>query len=61
MLLWMILNYINQAFAKLQLSLHKALIEGLESCWLLVDYRDVFISYFNSHSDGTHSLQKSLM
>ncbi len=33
------------------------LIDGLESCGLLVDYCDVFIS---SRSDGTHSLQNHL-
>ncbi len=37
--------------------LHKILIDGLESCGLLVDYCDVFISCLDSHSDGTHSLQ----
>ncbi len=32
---------------------------GMESCGLLVDYFDVFISsILNSYSDGTHSLQK---
>ncbi len=39
-------------------SFHKTLIDGLEWCRLLVDYCDVFISCFNSHSDGTHSLQR---
>ncbi len=38
-------------------SLRKILIDGLESCGLLVDYCDVFISCLDSHSDGTHSLQ----
>ncbi len=38
-------------------SLHKTLIDRLESCGLLVDYFDVFISCLDSHSDGTHSLQ----
>ncbi len=38
--------------------LHKALIDGLEMCGLLVDYCDVFISCLDSHSDGTHSLQR---
>ncbi len=33
-------------------------IDGLESCGLLVDYCDVFISCLDSHSDGTHSLQR---
>ncbi len=41
-------------------SLHKMLIDGLESCGLLVDYCDVFISCLNSHSNGTHSLQMIL-
>ncbi len=31
----------------------------LLACGLLVDYCDVFISYLDSHSDGTHSLQRS--
>ncbi len=30
----------------------------LEWCGLLVDYCDVFISCLDSHSDGTHSLQR---
>ncbi len=30
----------------------------LESCELLVDYSDVLISCLDSHSDGTHSLQR---
>ncbi len=34
------------------------LIDGLEWCGLLVDYCDVFISCLDSHSDGTHSLQR---
>ncbi len=37
---------------------HKALTDWLESCRLLVDYYDVFISCLDSHSDGTHSLQR---
>ncbi len=36
----------------------KTLIDGLECCGLLVDYCDVFISCLDSHSDGTHSLQR---
>ncbi len=40
------------------LSLHKTLTDGLEWCGLLVDYCDVFISCLDSHSDGTHSLQR---
>ncbi len=39
-------------------SLHKTFIDGLELCGLLVDYCDVFISCLDSHSDGTHSLQR---
>ncbi len=38
--------------------LHKTLIDELEKCGLLVDYCDVFISCLDSHSDGTHSLQR---
>ncbi len=38
--------------------LHKTSIDGLEWCGLLVDYCDVFISCLDSHSDGTHSLQR---
>ncbi len=34
---------------------HKMLIDGLESCGLFVDYFNVVI---NSHSDGTHTLQR---
>ncbi len=40
------------------ISLHKTLIDGLESSGLLVNYCDVFISCLDSHSDGTHSLQR---
>ncbi len=39
-------------------SLHRTSIDGLEWCGLLVDYCDVFISCLDSHSDGTHSLQR---
>ncbi len=39
-------------------SLHKILIDGLEWCGLLLNYCDVFISCLDSHSDGTHSLQR---
>ncbi len=39
-------------------SLHKMLIDGLELCGVLVDYCDVFISSLDSHSEGTHSLQR---
>ncbi len=34
------------------------LIDGLEWCRSFVDYCDVFISCLDSHSDGTHSLQR---
>ncbi len=34
------------------------LIDILESCGLLLDYCDVFICCLESHSDGTHSLQR---
>ncbi len=33
------------------------LISGLEICGLFVDYYDVFISFLEFHSDGTHPLQ----
>ncbi len=36
----------------------KLVKNGLEWCGLLVDYCDVFISCLDSHSDGTHSLQR---
>ncbi len=42
----------------MQLLFHKMFIDGLEWCGLLVDYCDVFISCLDSHSDGTHSLQR---
>ncbi len=35
-----------------------SLIDGPESYRSLVDYCDVFISCLDSHSDGTHSLQR---
>ncbi len=38
--------------------LHKTLIDGLDLCRLLEDYCDVLISCLDSHSDGTHSLQR---
>ncbi len=38
--------------------LQKMFIDGLEWCGLLVDYCDVFIGCLDSHSDGTHSLQR---
>ncbi len=40
------------------LSLHMISMDGLEWCGLLLDYCDVFISCSDSHSDGTHSLQR---
>ncbi len=43
---------------KFSFSLHKTLIDGLKLCGLLVDYCDVFIRCLDSHSDGTHSLQR---
>ncbi len=42
--------------ANMQHFTHKMLIDGLEWCGLLVDSCNVFISCFDSHSDGTHSL-----
>ncbi len=39
-------------------SRHKTITDGLAWCGLLVDYFDVFISCLDSHSDGTHSLQR---
>ncbi len=39
-------------------SLCKVWIDGLEWCGLLVNYCDVIISCLDSHSDGTHSLQR---
>ncbi len=39
-------------------SLPKTLVNELEWCRLLVYYCDVFISCLDSHSDGTHSLQR---
>ncbi len=32
--------------------------DGLELCELLLDYCDAFISCLDSHSDGTHSLER---
>ncbi len=45
-------------FHLMSFSHNKMLTEGLESCGLLVDCCDVFISCLDSHSDGTHSLQR---
>ncbi len=39
-------------------SFAQTLTDGLELCGLLVDYYDIFISCLNSHSNGTHSLQR---
>ncbi len=54
------LKHLNDGFVSYKHSfcLLKMLIDGLESCGLLVDYCDVFISCLDSHSDGTHSLQR---
>ncbi len=41
-----------------QHSLHM-LIDGLQSCGLLVGYYNVYSSCLDSHSDGTHSLQRT--
>ncbi len=38
--------------------LHKTLLNGLDLCELLVGYCGVFITCLDSHSDGTHSLQR---
>ncbi len=48
--------YFLQTFHSFWLQL--MLTDGLEWCGLLVDYCDVFISSLDSHSDGTHSLQR---
>ncbi len=42
----------------MQLPVHKTFTDRLESCGLLEDYCEVFSSCLNSHSDGTHSLQR---
>ncbi len=42
----------------MQLFFHNTSADGLEWGGLLVDYCDVFISCLDSHSDGTHSLQR---
>ncbi len=39
-------------------SRHLSPAHWLEWCGLLVDYCDVFIGCLDSHSDGTHSLQR---
>ncbi len=38
--------------------IHKMLIAGLKTCGLLVNYCKVSIGCLDSHSDGTHSLQR---
>ncbi len=64
---WFLCNIIDRGFKlktslnllpRCRFSLHKTLIDGLESCWLLVGYCDVFTNCLDSHSDGTHSLQR---
>ncbi len=52
------LKRLNDEFVhyKRSFSLHKLLIDVLTGC--LVDYCDVFISCLDSHSDGTHTLQR---
>ncbi len=50
---WWICFLQTRSFSLLQM-----LTDGLEWCGLLVDYCDVFIHCLDSHSDGTHSLQK---
>ncbi len=55
--LWKNKNALMICFLQTQFSLHKILIDGLQSCGLLVDCCDVFISCLDSQSDGTHSLQ----
>ncbi len=62
-LLWIMDSYFDQKLCfKVKndefVSLLKTLTDGLECCVLLVDYCDVFISCLDSHSDGTHSLQR---
>ncbi len=53
------LKYLDDGFVftNMQLLTSKD-VNGLEWCGLLVDYYDVFISCLDSHSDGTHSLQR---
>jgi len=58
-LLWIMA--LNEGFFFLptcRFSLHKMLTDGLEWCGLLEDCCDVFISCLDSHSGGTHSLQR---
>ncbi len=51
---WILLHDVFCIFFPLQ----KILVDGLKSLRLLMDYCDVFISCLDSHSDGTHSLQR---
>ncbi len=53
-------KHVNDGFVsyKHSICLLKMLTDGLEWCGLFVDYCDVFISCLDSHSDGTHSLQR---
>ncbi len=54
------LKCLNYGFVscKHSLSLHMMLTDVLEWFGLFVDYCDYFISCIDSHSDGTHSLQR---
>ncbi len=45
----------NDVFVYYRQRFHSMFTNELESCELLVDYCDVFISCLDSHSDGTHS------
>ncbi len=59
------LKHTNDGFCFLfqtrSFSLHKMLIDELETCGLLMNYCDIFIGCLDSHSDGTHSLQDPLV
>ncbi len=48
----------NLLITNMQLFPSQDVTEGLKKCELLVDCCDVFISGLESHSDGTHSLQR---
>ncbi len=55
------LKHLNDGFVSYKhaaFGFSRCLTDGLEWCGLLVDYCDVFISCLDSHSDGTHSLQR---
>ncbi len=52
------LKHLNDGFVSYKRANFHLLTDGLEWCELLVDYCDVFISCLDSHSDGTHSLQR---